>query len=129
MNKTLSILIFVFLFSLLPPATVLAQEPSPGEEVASGAVVCAPDVYLADPGDCLRLGPSTYLIEMAKLGLTFPERALPASRPDAGLTQLPYLYFKLDDDIVPILSGPNGGETGQAFQPGFVYISYVDRVD
>src|SRR5215208_5010926 len=129
MNNILSLLTVLVLSSLLLPARVIAQESNPGEEVASGAVVCAPDVYLADPGDCLRLGPSTYLTEMAKLGLTFPERALPASRPDAGLTQLPYLYFKLDDDIVPTLSGPDGGETGQAFQPGFVYVSYVDRVD
>jgi lipoprotein-anchoring transpeptidase ErfK/SrfK len=45
------------------------------------------------------------------------------------LTQLPYLYFKLEEDIVPILSGPAGGDTGQAFQPGFVYVSYIDRVE
>jgi lipoprotein-anchoring transpeptidase ErfK/SrfK len=66
---------------------------------------------------------------MANLGLTFPPRPLPASKPDPALTQVPYLYFKLEEDIVPILSGPGGGETGQAFQPGFVYVSYVDRVE
>jgi hypothetical protein len=67
---------------------------------------------------------------MAKLGLTFPQRALPAYKPDPALTQLPYFYFKLDDDIVPILSGPDDNNvTGQAFQPGFVYVSYVDRVE
>ncbi|RPJ18484.1 MAG: hypothetical protein EHM33_31980, partial [Chloroflexi bacterium] len=81
------------------------------------------------PDDCLPLGPSTYITEMAKLGLTFPPRTLPAYRPDPTLTQLPYFYFKLDEDIVPILSGPDGGDTGQAFQPGFVYISYIDRVE
>ena len=31
--------------------------------------------------------------------------------------------------MVPILSGPGGGESGQAFLPGFVYVSYVDRVE
>jgi hypothetical protein len=35
----------------------------------------------------------------------------------------------LEEDIVPILSGPGGSETGQAFQPGFVYVSYIDRVE
>jgi lipoprotein-anchoring transpeptidase ErfK/SrfK len=123
------ILTFTFLLSLLPPAGVAAQETTPGEEPESGAVVCAPDVYLTPPGDCLPLGPSTYITDMAKLGLTFPERALPAFKPDPALTQLPFFYFKLDDDIVPILSAPGGGESGQAFQPGFVYVSYVDRIE
>jgi lipoprotein-anchoring transpeptidase ErfK/SrfK len=99
------------------------------EEPASGAVVCAPGVYPEPPGDCLPLGPSTYITEMATLGLTFPQRALSAFEPDPALTQLPYFYFKLDEDVVPIVSGPGGGETGQAFQPGFVYVSYVDRVE
>ena len=100
-----------------------------GSEPDSGAVVCAPAVYLESPGDCLPLGPSTFLTEMGKLGMTFPPRPLLALSPDPGLTQLPYLYFHLEDDIVPILSGPAGGETGQAFQPGFVYVSYIDRVE
>lgn len=30
---------------------------------------------------------------------------------------------------MPVLSGPAGSITGQSFQPGFVYVSYVDRVD
>jgi len=100
-----------------------------GSEPDSGAVVCAPAVYLESPGDCLPLGPATFLTEMGKLGMTFPPRPLLALSPDPGLTQLPYLYFHLEDDIVPILSGPAGGETGQAFQPGFVYVSYIDRVE
>src|SRR5690242_20568081 len=114
MTKTSIVLLTIFILSLLPPAAVSAQEGTPGEESASGAVVCAPDVYLVDPGDCLPLGPSTYITEMAKLGLRFPQRALPAFRPDPALTQLTYFYFRLDEDIVPVLSGPGGGETGQA---------------
>lgn len=103
MTNTTKLLTFIFLLSLLPPPpSAHAQETTPGEEPASGAVVCAPDVYLAPPGDCLPLGPSTYITEMAQLGLTFPPRALPAFKPDPALTQLPYLYFRLDEDIVPI---------------------------
>src|SRR5919108_1838551 len=124
----LYLLIADLLLSLLPNIGVGAQG-TPTEEPPSGAVVCAPDVYFADRGDCLPLGPSTYITEMANLGLTFPQRALPATKPDPALTQLPYFYFKLDEDIVPILSGPGGGETGQAFQPGFVYVSYIDRIE
>jgi hypothetical protein len=123
------LLIAVLVFSALPPVEVTAQAAGPEEEPPSGAVVCVPDVYMLPPDECLPLGPSTYLTEMAKLGLTFPARSLPAYKPDPTLTQLPYFYFKLDEEIVPVLSAPAGGETGQAFQPGFVYVSYIDRVE
>src|SRR5215216_2267913 len=130
MNKILFYLFpFVVLFSLISSAPARAQGVSPEGEIESGEVVCPPDVYIGPPGDCLPTGPSTYLTEMAKLGLTFPQRALPSIRPDSALTQLPYQYFKLDEDIVPIVSGPGGSDTGQAFQPGFVYVSYIDRVE
>jgi len=109
--------------------TALRQEPVSGEETGSGAVVCAPDVYWEAPGDCLPLGSSVYITEMAKLGLTFPPRPLPAHKPDPSLTGVPFRYFKLEKDNVPVLNGPAGTETGQAFLPGFVYISYTDRVD
>jgi hypothetical protein len=125
----LYVLLGSLVFGILPGRDVAAQGTDPGEEPPSGAVVCALDVYLVAPDDCLPLGPSTYITEMAKLGMTFPQRALPAYKPDPALTQLPYYYFKLDEDIVPILSGPAGNDTGQSFQPGFVYVSYVDRVE
>jgi len=129
MNRKALLSLLIVLLSSLPRAGVQAQGAAPESEPDSGAVVCAPDVYLAAPGDCLALGPSTYITQMAQVGLTFPERVLPAIKPDPALTQLPYMYFRLDEDVVPILSGPAGGETGQAFQPGFVYVSYVDRVE
>src|SRR5687768_8651915 len=123
----------LFLFTLGIISTLIvgpySATAAQGSEPDSGAIVCTPGVYLVHPGDCLPLGPSTYLTEMAQLGLTFPERPLPVFKPDPALTQLPYFYFKLEEDIVPILSGPAGGETGQAFQPGFVYVSYIDRVE
>ena len=103
----------LLLFTLVMITTLIFTRSSAtsaqGTEPDSGAVVCAPGVYLALPGDCLPLGPSTYLTEMAKLGITFPPRALPAFKPDPALTQLPYFYFKLHEAIVPILSGPGRG--------------------
>ena len=90
MKRTfLYLLIANLLLSVFPGATATAQDTPSGQEPESGAVVCPPDVYLAAPGDCLPLGPSTYITEMATLGLTFPQRTLPASRPDPALTQLP----------------------------------------
>jgi hypothetical protein len=111
--------------SLVPGSVTTAQSQEP----ESGAVVCPPDVYLSTPDDCLPLGPSSFITEMAQFGLTFPPRPLPAYKPDTSLTALPYRYFRLDEDTVPMLTGPEGGESGQVFPPGFVYVSYLDRVD
>jgi len=122
-------LLIVFVIGTIPVHSAKPQATDHTVEIESGAVVCPPDVYYDAPGDCLPIGPSEYLTELAKLGLTIPQRLLPASRPDFTLTQLPYSYFKLDEDIVPILNGPEGGPTGQSFGSGFVYVSYIDRVD
>ena len=124
----LSIQIVILLLGLHPVIEVVAEGKTPGQELESGAVVCPPDVYLTPPGDCLPLGPSAYITQLSQLGLTFPQRALPAFEPDPTLTQLPYYYFRLDDDTVPVLNSPGGDSVGQ-FLPGFVYVSYNDRVD
>lgn len=127
--KRITSLFFIF-FMLSSTQGAHAQELTPPAESDSGGVVCEPGVYLAGADDCLLLGPSFYLTNLARLGMTFPPRPLPASKPDLGLTQLPYSYFHLDKDYVPIYSSP--GEKGlgsQQFPPGFVFISYIDRVD
>src|ERR1044072_3644674 len=80
----LSLQIITLLISVLPSIEVVAQGETPGEP-ESGAVVCPPDVYLSAPGDCLPLGPSTYLTELSQLGLTFPQRAVPVFKPDPTL--------------------------------------------
>jgi len=109
---------------------VYAQEPVPSVEPDSGGVVCEPGVYPSHSEDCLLLGPSAYMTDLARLGMTFPPRALPASKPDPSLTQLPYKYFRLDNDYVPIYSNPGEtGESAQQFPPGFIYVSYTNRVD
>src|SRR5690554_6256002 len=95
-NLQLFLLLLVSFASVFPPTIVVAQE-DPAQEIESGAVVCAPGAYPIPPDDCLPLGPSVYITEMAGLGLTFPERALPAFRPDPALTDVPYRYFRLDE--------------------------------
>ena len=129
MRKIILLILAGMLSLSFTPYAPPAQGETTNGDVKSGAVVCAPDVYVEAPGDCLPLGPSVYMTEMAKLGLTFPQRSLPARKPDPALTQLPYRYFRLEEDSVPVLSGPAGSETGQAFLPGFVYVSYIDRVE
>lgn len=128
MKKTLFLLMISFLISPIPFAH--AQGPTQLTEPDSGSVVCEPGIYLSDPDECLPLGPSSYLTDLARLGISFPPRPLPAFKPDPELTKLPYFYFHLEDDYVPIYSTPGEKGTGsQQFPPGFVYVSYTDRVD
>jgi len=127
--KKIPFLLIPVIALLLAPRDAHAQEPAPPIEPDSGSVVCAPGVYLIEPDDCLPLGPSAYLTELARLGLTIPPRPLPASKPDPGLAQLPYHYFRLEKDYVPIYDSPGEKGPGAQFPPGFVYVSYVDRAD
>jgi len=122
------LLLFLY-FALLIPSNPHIEVSAQGSEPESGAVVCVPDVYIVTPDECLPAGPSVYLSDLAKLGITIPARLLPSFRPDLELTKLPYRYFHLEQDYVPVLGGPAGGETGQTYLPGFVYVSYIDRVD
>ncbi|MBN1450407.1 MAG: L,D-transpeptidase [Anaerolineales bacterium] len=131
MKRVCSLLIgFSLLLTTSPVHDVAARQIPQGDESDSGAVVCEPDAYLEAPDNCVPLGPSQYLMKMASLGMTIPERPLPAYKPDPTLSQLPYRYFKLEDDYVPIYSSP--GERGAGinqFPPGFVYVSYTDIWD
>jgi len=124
-----SLLLIILFIVVMTESTRNRIAVAQSSEPESGAVVCLPDVYLTPPDDCLPTGPSAYLADLAKLGLTIPARPFPASKPDPELIKLPYRYFYLEKDYVPILSEPAGNETGQAFLPGFVYVSYNDRVD
>jgi len=131
MKRAIFLLIsFSLMITTNPVQNVSARQTLQGEEPEAGAVVCEPDVYHTTPDSCIPLGPSYYLSEMAKLGMTFPQRPLPAFRPDPNLAQLPYFYFNLEKDYVPIYSSPGERGTGiNQFPPGFVYVSYIDRVD
>ena len=131
MKRTFFFLIcFGILTITYPSLTARSWQTPQSDEPDSGAVVCEPNVYIAAPDDCDPLGPSRYLTELAKLGIISPQRPLPAYTPDPNLNYLPYSYFKLEDDYVPIYSSP--GEKGSGvnqFPPGFVYVSYVDIWD
>ena len=121
---------FSLLATTFPLSTALARQVPQMEEPDSGAVVCEPSAYVIEPENCIPLGPSKYLTELAALGMTFPQRALPAYRPDPNLSYLPYSYFKLENDYVPIYSSAGERGTGvNQFPPGFVYITYTERVE
>jgi len=87
--------IFTLSLSILPGQPAMAQADAQPEDNA-GAVVCAPDVYMQTPADCLPLGPSEFLTGMARMGMTFPLEPLAANTPDPALKAIPYLYYKVD---------------------------------
>ncbi len=96
MKNLITLLVLLCLaFSILPTRLASAYTIEKPED-NSGAVVCPPDVYLQTPDDCLPLGPSQYLTEMARLGLTFPPQSLPANATDPALRVVPYYYYKVD---------------------------------
>ena len=101
------------------------NEPQPPEP-DSGGVVCAPGAYLAPASDCIILGPSVYLTEAARAGLTIPLSPLPASAPDRSLGDLPYRYFHVISEQPVSMGSAPGASDGETLFPGFVYVGYVD---
>ena len=116
------------------PAAVQAQgDMPPAGDASSGKPLCLPDVYLTDPQDCLALGPSQKLTELARKGITYPQRPLPAYRPDPGLAVSPVslarinlpqnegapLYATFEDAIA-------GNNPTRYIDPGELrYVSYI----
>ena len=79
MNKLLlTVITLIVGLSMISNAVpVRAQSQAEGTpEPFAGLPLCYPDAYLQVPVDCMPLGPSSTLTNMAKLGLTFPETGL-----------------------------------------------------
>ena len=119
------------------PQTAHAQS-SEAAEPYTGTALCLPDAYLNTPGECLPLGPSVTLTQLAQQGISYPPRPLPASRPPRELTQSPVYIAKLnlqDDELGYVYgtledaaSGNNPVRTIAAGE-GLRYVSYVQQVD
>ena len=58
--------------------------------------LCPPGVYRLIPSDCLPLGPSQTLTDLASKGLTLPLKPIAASKPDPALVNLDKQYAKLN---------------------------------
>ena len=72
MKRLLWTQLLLFSSLLITPALSLAEEG-----VTDTDTLCLPGIYQKAPTDCLPLGPSLYLSRMARLGITFPIKALP----------------------------------------------------
>src|SRR5512146_921679 len=90
-------LVLAILFGmLLEPVMPAHADPGKTGEPFPGTALCLPDAYLSKPGDCLPLGPSQTLTDLAKIGLTFPPRPLPAVTPPSELTVSPVQIARLN---------------------------------
>ncbi len=126
-----TVIVFLSMLLLLAgPMPARAQETADAEESFSGAVVCEADAHAAQAGGCLPLGPSAYLANLARVGLTLPSRPFPAYKPSPDLTKIPYRYFHVSGDMptrfYPSLADAQAkSENALTYAPGFVYISYT----
>jgi lipoprotein-anchoring transpeptidase ErfK/SrfK len=100
-----------------------SSAPQPG-------ALCLPGIYVQTPGDCLPAGPSAYLTQMAKLGITFPLTKLPASAPDPNLANIDINYGQVRTRNAPVYATVEDAMSGKKsiaerrIDSPFSYISY-----
>ena len=133
-KKRIIILLLIILqgFSfVLPPIPV--ADASSGQSSAS-AILCQPGIYMTDPLDCVPLGPSSYLTQMASVGISFPMTTLPSRPIDEQLGELPYFYATLGEGSSEVYASLDDAISGNnAIRSieggGLLYVSYVDFSD
>jgi hypothetical protein len=95
----------VFLAANFGQTTVQADSPVTSEkEIFTGEVLCLPGVYLEKPDNCLPVGPSKVLTQLAKDGIIFPPPPLPVSKPSVSLNVIPFQYAKINSPSAPLYS-------------------------
>jgi L,D-transpeptidase catalytic domain len=131
-HRILSILAALSLTISILPTSVINVSASPGPENNAGGVLCPPGAYLQGAPDCVPLGPSEYLTNMASQGLNLPLRPLQVSHPDKSLADLPYHYYKVNPTgttLFPNLDAALSGSGGQVIEPGaFIYLTYLQSI-
>ena len=91
----------VLALALLAAPTGAAQAGSP--EPYPGQVICLPDAYLVTPSDCLPLGPSQVLTDLARQGMSYPPKPLPGSKPPSELAISPVSVARINlDSNLPV---------------------------
>ncbi len=87
---------------LISPGSALADDRS-----EPGLPLCPPELYFDASQDCIPLGPTAYLLDMAEMGITFPETPLPTRDPDPALTAVDYKYAYVNSKRAPIYATLN----------------------
>ncbi len=134
-SKGLWIMIALLAFSLFAPIshTAAAGVSQENSKIISPSVLCLPGIYLTAPGDCLPLGPSAYLSQMAALGLTFPVTPLAAAPIDPALGNVTVRYAEVRNTNAPVFATAEDAagykrKSAVQFLNGLtVYISYTEE--
>lgn len=130
--------LFLVLTFIAPVPVVRAQSGSSlGEEPKPGEVLCPPGAYLQTPEDCLPLGPSETLTNLARQGIFLPLLPLPAAKPDPALVESDLNFAKLNVNAYePVAlygsaeAAASGANPINYIPPGETrYISYNSWVD
>ena len=99
MQRVLKLLVPDILFALAITLLSFSSVRAQTLELYTEQPLCLPDAYRVDPVDCLALGPSTRLTEMAKFGLSVPARPLPAVNPDPALNTSPVSIARINLEV------------------------------
>ncbi|MFC2042643.1 L,D-transpeptidase [Chloroflexota bacterium] len=120
-------LLFSLTSQIIPVKAASNSSSDPG---TNPAVLCLPGIYINDPGDCTPGGPSTYLTQMAKIGITFPLTPLPANQADPSLAQMDIHYGEVKTENAPIYPSVEVAQekkkklASERINASFAYISY-----
>lgn len=95
MRKTIFTILFLLTLVIYPEP--VQADSTPQAEPYTGTALCLPGVYSGDQ-NCLAYGPSETLTQMAKNGMTYPIKGLPAYTLDEEITKMPFRYAKLNAD-------------------------------
>ena len=139
--KTISF--FVLIMTLVwNSSAVFAQDGTVPESPAEIATeeemaLCLPGVYLDEPEDCLPLGTSQILTDLAEKGLSIPLQPLLATKPDSSYVTLDQKYAKLNlqegerASFYPNLDSAVAGVNAFRFLPAgeLLYIAYTFQSD
>jgi len=117
---------------------VYAQKQTPpGYEPYSGQPLCQPGAYLYDPRDCVPMGPSQTITEMAQKGIVYPFLPIQANKPDPALTKVDLNFARIN--VVPpdaakfygsLEDAISGNNPKGKINPGkLLYVSYASRSD
>jgi len=112
------------------PTALVTTLPSPATPKAT--VICLPGIYLTLPADCTPAGPSLFLTSMARLGMYFPERPLPAASPDPELSKMPATYVTASKESIPLFDSVAAADAmspSQTLGPGLKYLSIDQRLE
>ncbi len=131
MRLLLSFFILIQGFSFYGP---LIQKLASASPKSSALPLCMPGAYRVDPQDCLPLGPSAFITQMAAQGINFPLISLPEHSIDAALGNLPYSYALLGDGETKVYASLEDAIAGKSetrvIAPGRMrYISYDDYTE